>query len=220
MAGPPESYRSCAVQALTLLCLHTCGSRRVRHAQTAQSASVFDAGTGAKAGGSISGSRNQTPGAGGVAGTPGAGAGQEVRVPLQPLHHSDMSSMGGGSSSMAHYTADTDTPDEPMHSRTGAIELPSVAMGGQATGGASDSGAAASASSGGNNSTGSKGEAAAAPKDPNSIHPPVKKFALAPLQPRSATDMAFVAKVSDFGRARLMGPEGVVRAGGYGTVGA
>lgn len=45
-----------------------------------------------------------------------------------------------------------------------------------------------------------------------------RRFALAPLTPQPATDMQFVAKIADFGKARLLSPEGILRVGGYATV--
>ncbi len=47
---------------------------------------------------------------------------------------------------------------------------------------------------------------------------PTKRYTLAPSRPRTADDMQFVAKVADFGKSCLLGPEGVTKAGGYATL--
>lgn len=47
---------------------------------------------------------------------------------------------------------------------------------------------------------------------------PHRQLTLAPADPRTADDFQFIAKVADFGKCCVLGPEGIAKAGGYATV--
>lgn len=47
---------------------------------------------------------------------------------------------------------------------------------------------------------------------------PTKRYSLLPPKARLADEMQFIAKVADFGKSCLLGPEGVVKVGGYATI--
>ncbi|KAF5833145.1 hypothetical protein DUNSADRAFT_10634, partial [Dunaliella salina] len=48
--------------------------------------------------------------------------------------------------------------------------------------------------------------------------PPVRRYRLGSPTPRAARDMHFVAKVCDYGKARLLSPSGIVKAQAYATI--
>ncbi|KAF5839106.1 hypothetical protein DUNSADRAFT_1504 [Dunaliella salina] len=48
--------------------------------------------------------------------------------------------------------------------------------------------------------------------------PPVRRYQLGSTAPRTARDMQFVAKVCDYGKARLLSPTGIVKAQAYATI--